>query len=84
MLPDSSVAMSVYLLLGLQLLVVLVMLPLCQGETEVLVTTLAGGGGDTWSGSNDGVGTVALFNGPHGIALSESGEYALVVSDYEA
>jgi DNA-binding beta-propeller fold protein YncE len=38
------------------------------------VTTLAGNG----AGSDDGVGTLAKFNGPRGIALSPDGSYALI------
>ena len=39
-----------------------------------VVTTLAGGA----SGSSNGVGTSASFNGPVGIALNSSGTYALI------
>ncbi len=39
-----------------------------------MVSTLAGGGGGTLLGYVDGVGTVARFNGPYGIASLSSGD----------
>ncbi len=45
------------------------------------VITLAGGNSSgTTSGSNDGVGTAALFSGPHGVAVDSSG--AAYVADF--
>ena len=46
---------------------------------DYTVTTLAGGGalGNT-SGANDGVGTNALFNGPHGVAVDTSSNVYVV------
>ena len=40
--------------------------------TEVLVTTIAGGGGSNAGGSTDAVGTYATFNNPFGVACDSS------------
>ena len=62
------------------LLLYVLLLPQASAQTMGTVTTLAGGNGGTASGSANGVGTNATFNGPVGVALSVNGSFALVVS----
>ncbi len=47
---------------------------ICEG----VVSTVAGGGGSTLFGYVDGVGSVARFNGPHGISSLSTGDLAIV------
>ena len=64
----------------LLLAVSVLLLPQASAQATGTVTTLAGGNGSTASGSANGVGTNATFNGPVGVALSVNGSFALVVS----
>ena len=67
---------------GVLLLAVSVLL-LPQASAQAMwaaVATVAGGNGGTASGSANGVGTIATFNLPIGVALSVNASFALVVS----
>ena len=73
----SSIVLSLRALL---LAVSVLLLPQASAQAMETVTTLAGGNGGTASGSANGVGTIATFNNPNGVALSVDGSFALVVS----
>ena len=73
----SSIVLSQRVLL---LAVSFLLLPQVSAQATGIVTTLAGGNGGTASGSANGVGTIATFSSPAGVALSVNGSFALVVS----
>ncbi len=52
---------------------------MANGQTFGTVTTLAG---NVTIGSSNGVGTVARFNSPFGVAMDAEGSVAIVVSIY--
>lgn len=58
----------------------LISLWLCGGASQLVgtVMTLAGGDGGIFSGSNDGIGTLARFNSPNAVAIDPLGNFALV------
>ena len=72
----SSIVLSLRVLL---FAVSVLLLPQASAQTMGTVTTVAGGNGGTASGSVNGVGTMATFNLPAGVALSVNGSFALVV-----
>ena len=73
----SSIVLSLRALL---LAVSVLLLPHASAQAMWTVTTVAGGNGGTASGSVNGVGTIATFSYPVGVALSVNASFALVVS----
>ena len=63
----------------LLLAVSFLLLPQVSAQATGIVTTLAGGNGGTASGSANGVGTIATFRNPVGVALSVNASFSLVV-----
>ena len=76
----SSIVLSLRVLLFAESALLLPQASAQAIDSGAAVATAAGGNGGTASGSANGVGTIATFNRPVGVALSVNASFALVVS----